>query len=72
MIGLELSCLRDDQDRDCFWNNGKCKLKSCQNAPASENTHELCQKYRVTCTVNETANGCIEMTCPKLLSENIC
>ncbi|CAK70235.1 unnamed protein product (macronuclear) [Paramecium tetraurelia] len=58
----------------CFWHvaSGSCKDKICANAPSSNNSHELCQQFLNSCTVNSTNTGCVEKTCENSLTLSIC
>ncbi|CAD8045475.1 unnamed protein product [Paramecium sonneborni] len=70
----QVACIKDFNGQDCFWDSksGNCKLKTCENAPEDNNTHELCQQFLVICTVNSKNTGCIEKTCENSLSQQIC
>jgi hypothetical protein len=34
----EVSCVKNKDLKDCFWNSGKCWDKNCDNAPSSYKT----------------------------------
>jgi Notch-like protein len=54
---IEFACVKNAASTPCIW-DVICKEKICKNAPSSKNTHELCNSYLPTCTVNSAGNGC--------------
>ncbi|CAD8202267.1 unnamed protein product [Paramecium octaurelia] len=74
LISIEVACIKNSLGQPCFWHaaSGSCKDKICVNAPSSNNSHELCQQFLNTCTVNSTNTGCVEKTCENSLTLSIC
>nr|CAA09180.1 surface antigen G [Paramecium tetraurelia] len=73
-ITLEAACVKNSTGSTCFWDtaSSSCKDKICVNAPATNTTHDLCQAFLNTCTVNSTSAGCVEKTCENSLVLAIC
>ncbi|CAD8070415.1 unnamed protein product [Paramecium primaurelia] len=73
-ITLEAACIKNSLGFACFWDSTStsCKDKTCLNAPSNNNTHELCQSFLNTCTVNTSNTGCVDKTCENSLTLAIC
>ncbi|CAK80326.1 unnamed protein product (macronuclear) [Paramecium tetraurelia] len=69
---LKIACVVDKYGRNCFFYNGVCALRICENAPISFTSHEQCQDFNKECTVARTLIGCVKMTCQVLTSQNTC
>ncbi|CAD8203698.1 unnamed protein product [Paramecium pentaurelia] len=68
---LKESCVRDVNNQECFWWNGKCELKICENAPLEFNTHELCYEFMNTCTIGSDQR-CVSLTCENIQEKSNC
>ncbi|CAD8083605.1 unnamed protein product [Paramecium sonneborni] len=57
-------CSVDYQNKKCIW-SGSCTLKTCENASKELTTHQECQQWLSSCTVNSNLNGCqiLEKVC---------
>ncbi|CAK82827.1 unnamed protein product (macronuclear) [Paramecium tetraurelia] len=73
-ITIEAACVQNSTGSSCFWDtaSSSCKDKTCANAPKTNTTHDLCQAFLNTCTVNSTSAGCIEKTCENSLVLDAC
>ncbi|CAD8125030.1 unnamed protein product [Paramecium sonneborni] len=58
---IQAACARNAFGVECIWDT-TCKEKTCQNAPTTNNTHELCTSYLSDCTV-KIGGGCQPRTC---------
>ncbi|CAD8160435.1 unnamed protein product [Paramecium octaurelia] len=69
----EKLCSIDYQNQQCVW-SGSCVLRTCQNAGDEYNTHNECQSWLTSCTVQNDLTGCQtqELTCPKYLKQEQC
>ncbi|CAD8167875.1 unnamed protein product [Paramecium pentaurelia] len=68
-------CLKDTNGKDCVWDTelSKCLDKTCANAPSDKRTsHEKCNQYLPSCTVNSVKNACIEMICENIVEQGDC
>ncbi|CAD8144072.1 unnamed protein product [Paramecium pentaurelia] len=73
-ITLEAACVKNSSASTCFWNtaSSSCKDKTCVNAPATNTTHDLCQAFLNTCTVNQTSAGFVQKKCENSFVLAIC
>ncbi|CAD8122235.1 unnamed protein product [Paramecium sonneborni] len=57
----------------CFWDEIKqvCLEKKCSNSP-KRSSHQQCQEFQSTCTINKTGDQCVEWTCNISKSQEIC
>ncbi|CAD8114581.1 unnamed protein product [Paramecium primaurelia] len=51
-------CIQTLIGDECFWNETKCLLKSCENAPSTNINHDMCTQYSQICTVQIDLTGC--------------
>ncbi|CAD8170519.1 unnamed protein product [Paramecium octaurelia] len=51
-------CVQTLSGDECFWSETKCLLKSCENAPSTNITDEMCSQFLSTCTVQIDLTGC--------------
>ncbi|CAD8069691.1 unnamed protein product [Paramecium primaurelia] len=70
----KLGCVQNQLGNDCFWDGSSCKDKTCTNAPNTYTTHEQCQKYLNTCSLNNDQKGCMDMpsSCDSYINESQC
>ncbi|CAD8128328.1 unnamed protein product [Paramecium sonneborni] len=74
-IDVKESCVKDSNGKDCTWDDTLelCLDKTCANAPADKRTsHQLCQSYMSSCTVNVQKNACIDMICENIVEGDDC
>ncbi|CAD8155977.1 unnamed protein product [Paramecium octaurelia] len=74
-IDVQDVCLKDSTQKDCVWDKdlSKCLDKTCANAPAdSKTSHEKCNGYLPSCTVNSQKNACIDMICENIVESLDC
>ncbi|CAD8208460.1 unnamed protein product [Paramecium pentaurelia] len=54
----EIGCVQDQSGGACFWNEGKCLDKTCDNAPKDLITDQACKDFISTCTTKQ-GGGCV-------------
>ncbi|CAK86123.1 unnamed protein product (macronuclear) [Paramecium tetraurelia] len=76
-ITLEIQCFYNkDQSSQCFWDNSVnpplCKVKICENAPATLKTDELCKSFLPQCTTKINGGCAQRSTCDAATTRNAC
>ncbi|CAD8210801.1 unnamed protein product [Paramecium pentaurelia] len=54
----EIGCVKDKSGVACFWKQGKCYDKTCDNAPTELVTDQACKDFISTCTTKQ-GGGCV-------------
>ncbi|CAD8122300.1 unnamed protein product [Paramecium sonneborni] len=67
-------CFKTLSGDDCFWNESKCLLKSCENAPSANINDDMCSTFLPTCTVQTDLTGCEKKkaTCSLYTNQDQC
>ncbi|CAD8073156.1 unnamed protein product [Paramecium sonneborni] len=57
----KMGCVINSSNSPCFWEGASCKDKTCINAPTTNTTHQQCQTYSNSCSLNNDNKGCMDM-----------
>ncbi|CAD8171552.1 unnamed protein product [Paramecium octaurelia] len=74
----EIECSKDVLNKECYWKNNACNLKSCNVLVLSQYSHVNCMDQIINnkqniCTINDNGTGCIELKqCSSYKSEKNC
>lgn len=68
-----VSCVSDRQQGiDCFWAEGKCRDKTCENALLSLKTDTECKEFLSHCTTKVNGGCTLRLSCHDAQIESAC